>query len=190
MEGIRKEFREMVFLRAFKYAEIPTFKLVCGEVSRFYFNCKEVMTDPYGKFLIGELIFDRIAGLDVVSIGGLELGSVFISGAVSLTSYYRGSPIREFAVRKKPKDHGTTAKIEGRISQGDRVVVVDDVITTGGSTIDAIKAVVNAGAIVVKAIVLVDRQEFDGRKKIEEYCPIESLVTRAEIFDLYKTRVF
>ena len=96
-------------------------------------------------------------------IGGLELGSVPISSAVSLISQLEGQPIKEFIVRKEKKDHGIPAKVEGEFVAGEKVVVVDDVITTGGSTIKAIEAVQKLGLEVSKVVVLVDREEMNGR---------------------------
>jgi orotate phosphoribosyltransferase len=180
---------EIVLEKSFQYAEKPIFKLVSGGVSNFYFNCKPTMLDPEGKELIGRLIFARISDLEVAGIGGLELGSVPISSAVSLISQLEGKPIREFIVRKEKKDHGIPAKVEGDFSQGEKVVVVDDVITTGGSTIKAIEAVEDIGLKVAKVVVLVDREEMNGRQNIQKLCPeVEALITRSEVMELYKKR--
>jgi len=180
---------EIVLEKSFQYAEKPIFKLVSGGVSNFYFNCKPTMLDPEGKELIGRLIFAQIKDLEVSGIGGLELGSVPISSAVSLISQVEGKPIKEFIVRKEKKDHGVPAKVEGEFSQGERVVVVDDVITTGGSTIKAIEAVEDLGLEVAKVVVLVDREEMNGRQNIQKFCPeVEAHITRSEVIELYKKR--
>ena len=147
------------------------------------------MLDPEGKELIGQLIFSKIRDLDVAGIGGLELGSVPISSAVSLISQLEGKPIKEFIVRKEKKDHGIPAKMEGEFSAGEKVVVVDDVITTGGSTIKAIEAVEKMGLKVEKVVVVVDREEMNGRQSIEKYCPnVEALLTRTEVMEVYQER--
>jgi orotate phosphoribosyltransferase len=180
---------EIVLEKSFQYAEEPVFKLVSGGVSNFYFNCKPTMLDPEGKELIGRLVFAQIKDLEVSGIGGLELGSVPISSAVSLISQVEGKPIKEFIVRKEKKDHGVPAKVEGEFSQGERVVVVDDVITTGGSTIKAIEAVEDLGLEVAKVVVLVDREEMNGRQNIQKLCPeVEALITRSEVMELYEKR--
>jgi len=180
---------EIVLEKSFQYAEEPMFKLVSGGVSNFYFNCKPTMLDPEGKELIGRLVFAQIRDLEVSGIGGLELGSVPISSAVSLISQLEGKPLKEFIVRKEKKDHGIPAKVEGDFSQGERVVVVDDVITTGGSTIKAIEAVEDLGLKVAKVVVLVDREEMNGRQNIQKLCPeVEALITRSEVMDLYEKR--
>jgi orotate phosphoribosyltransferase len=189
MEAMKNRLMEIILEKSFQYAEEPIFKLVSGGVSNFYFNCKPTMLDPEGKELIGRLIFSEIRDLEVSGIGGLELGSVPISSAVSLISQLEGKPIREFIVRKERKDHGIPAKMEGEFAPGEKVVVVDDVITTGGSTIKAIEAVQDLGLTVAKVIVLVDREEMNGRENIQKLCPeVEALIKRSEVMALYNKR--
>jgi orotate phosphoribosyltransferase len=186
---MKNRLMEIILKKSFQYSEEPSFKLVSGGVSNFYFNCKPTMLDPEGKELIGRLIFSTIRDLEVAGIGGLELGSVPISSAVSLISQLEGQPIKEFIVRKEKKDHGIPAKVEGEFVAGEKVVVVDDVITTGGSTIKAIEAVQKLGLEVPKVIVLVDREEMNGRQKIEKLCPeVEPLIKRTEVMARYKKR--
>jgi orotate phosphoribosyltransferase len=190
MEKMKNRLLEIVLEKSFQYAEEPVFKLVSGGVSNFYFNCKPTMLDPEGKELIGRLVFAKIRDLDISGIGGLELGSVPISSAVSLISQLEGKPLKEFIVRKEKKDHGIPAKMEGEFAPGERVVVVDDVITTGGSTIKAIETVENLGLKVAKVIVLVDREEMHGRQNIQKLCPeVEALITCSEVMELYKQRI-
>lgn len=189
MEKKKERLLEMILEKSFQYADEPVFKLVSGATSKFYFNCKPVMLDPEGKELIGRLIFHRIKGLGVTAVGGLELGSVPISGAVSLISQLEGKPIKEFIVRKEMKDHGVAARIEGELAPGDRVAVVDDVITTGGSTLKAMNVLKESGIQVVKVVVLVDRQEFRGKESIERYCPqVEALLELSEVMARYRAR--
>ena len=121
--------------KSFKIRFDPSFTLVSGRQSYYYFNCKPTYLDPEGKELIGRMMFEILRGKSIEAIGGMELGSVPISGAVSLISQLEGEPIAEFIVRKTEKDHGDVAKIEGTIKLGMKVAVVDDVITTGGSNI-------------------------------------------------------
>jgi orotate phosphoribosyltransferase len=186
---MKDRLMEIILAKSFQYSEEPAFKLVSGGVSNFYFNCKPTMLDPEGKELIGRLIFSTIRDLQVAGIGGLELGSVPISSAVSLISQLEGQPIKEFIVRKEKKEHGIPAKVEGECVAGEKVVVVDDVITTGGSTIKAIEAVQKLGLEVSKVVVLVDREEMDGRQNIEKLCPqVEALINRSEVMERYKKR--
>jgi orotate phosphoribosyltransferase len=121
-------------------------------------------------------------------VGGLTLGADPIAYAVSYTSFLENQSVETFIVRKKAKEHGMMHRIEGNVSRGDRVVVVDDVITTGGSTLQAMEAARQAGLEVVKTMVLVDRQE-GGREKIEETgIPFESMLTREEVMQYYRDR--
>ena len=189
VNSMKDRLMEIILEKSFQYTEEPSFKLVSGGVSNFYFNCKPTMLDPEGKELIGRLIYSKIRDLEVAGIGGLELGSVPISGAVSLISQLEGHPIKEFIVRKEKKDHGIPAKVEGELVAGEKVVVVDDVITTGGSTIKAIEAVEKLGLEIAKVVVLVDREEMNGRQNIEKHCPdLEALIERSEVMALYIKR--
>ena len=189
VSGMKNRLMEIILEKSFQYSEEPIFKLVSGGVSNFYFNCKPTMLDPEGKELIGRLIFSTIRDLQVAGIGGLELGSVPISSAVSLISQLEGQPIKEFIVRKEKKDHGIPAKVEGEFVAGEKVVVVDDVITTGGSTIKAIEAVQKLGLEVSKVVVLVDREEMNGRQNIERLCAeVEPLIKRTAVMARYKKR--
>lgn len=184
---------KLIYEKAFQYSEIPSFKLASGQVSNYYFNCKAVTLSPEGLYLIGNIIYEMIAYLGVKAIGGLTLGADPIAMAVSYTSYLKGNPISAFVVRKKPKEHGTMQWIEGNIKEGDSVVVVDDVITTGNSVIKAITHLKEAGVFVRKVIVLVDRQE-GGRQNILKFLSecgfpqdLDALILRDEVMRLHKT---
>lgn len=186
---MKERLKELILQYTFQYSDTPSFKLAHGGVSQFYFNCKRVTLDPEGQYLIGNLMFEAISDLDVQAIGGLTLGADPIANAVAYTSWVKGRPIQSFVVRKKEKDHGVVSLVEGKVKPGDRVVVVDDVVTTGGSTLQAIAACRLAGFEVLRAMVLVDRQEMHGRENILKEVPqVEALVTRDEIMELYRKR--
>jgi len=185
---MKERLKQLVLDHAFQYSETPKFKLVHGGTSQFYFNCKRVTLDPEGQVLIGNLIFQAIKDLRVHAIGGLTLGADAIANAVAYTSWLEHQPIQSFVVRKKAKDHGTASLIEGKVKPGDRVVVVDDVITTGGSTLQAIAACRDSGLSVVKIVVLIDRQEMQGRESILKEVPdVQALLTREEVMALYRS---
>lgn len=193
IEEMRERLTRLIYERAFKYSEKPVFKLVSGALSNYYFNCKTVTLSPEGMYLIGHIIFDMISPLNVRGIGGLTLGADPISNAVAYTSYLKGKPLEAFTVRKKAKEHGTMQWIEGNINSGDSVVVVDDVITTGSSTIQAITRLKEAGVLVRKVVVLVDRQE-GGRENILKFLgecgfpqELEAVVTRQEVMAIHKS---
>jgi orotate phosphoribosyltransferase len=156
----RARLFEIIRDRSFGYGDVT---LASGRKSHYYFNLKPTMLDAEGAALLAELTLDAFAGERVDYVGGLEMGAVPIAGAIAQLSFLRGKPISAFFVRKKPKDHGAKLAIEGlapgETLQGKRVVVVEDVTTTGGSALKAIEAVRDAGAEVVLVLTLVDREE-------------------------------
>ena len=192
---MKERLVELIYEKSFKYSEEPAFKLVSGRVSNYYVNCKTVTLHPEGMYLIGNIIFGMIRNLPAAGIGGLTLGADPIADAVAYTSYLKGKPIEAFVVRKNAKSHGTMQWIEGNLKTGDNVVIVDDVITTGKSTIEAINRVREAGLTIVKVIALVDRQE-GGYEAVEKavadikagYRVVEAVVTREELMDLHRSR--
>lgn len=182
---MKNELIELIIEKSLKISDIPVYELSSGAKSDFYIDCKMTTCNPKGQFLIGNLIFDKIVNLNIKAIGGLTLGADPIANAVSYASGIKGHPINSFIVRKTPKGHGLKKIIEGDIKQGDKVVIVDDVVTTGASTIEAIRKAKEFGLEIVKVIVLVDRQE-GGRKNIlNEGFEFESIVTKEELIYAY-----
>jgi orotate phosphoribosyltransferase len=176
---------QLIIEKAFRYNEEPVFKLVSGRMSNYYFNCKAVTLYPEGMHLIGNLIFELVQDLGAKGIGGLTLGADPIAYAVSYTSYLKGNPVEAFVVRKTAKSHGTMQWIEGNITKGDRVVIVDDVITTGKSTIEAITRAQEAGLEIVKVIALIDRQ-VGGKEAIEALGhKLTAVISREEVMERY-----
>jgi orotate phosphoribosyltransferase len=183
---LKTKLLELILKKAFKYSEEPIFKLVSGRMSNYYFNCKAVALHPEGMYLIGNIIFDFIKGLNIKGIGGLTLGADPIAYAVAYTSYLKGRPVEAFIVRKAPKSHGTMQFIEGNVKKGDKVVIVDDVITTGKSTIEAITRAKEAGLEIVKVLAFIDRQE-GGKEAIEALgYKVDSVITKDEVMELYR----
>lgn len=165
------------------------FTLRSGAKSNYYIDCRLTTLDPQGAWLVGQLMHDLIRkeqaarGVNVVAVGGLTMGADPVALATGMYSHLAKDdpPFQVFTVRKTPKDHGTTKLIEGNFKKGDSVVVIDDVVTRGESTIAAINAVKNEGGAVAFAAVLVDRQE-GGRQKIEEMGHrLVALFTRKEL---------
>ena len=183
---MKNRLMELIIEKAFRYSEEPVFRLVSGKMSNYYFNCKAVTLCPEGMYLTGNLIFDLIKDLRVKGIGGLTLGADTIAYATAYTSYLRGMPVEAFIVRKTAKAHGTMQWIEGNIAKDDMVVIVDDVITTGKSTIEAITRSQQAGLEIVKVIALIDRQE-GGKEAIAAIgYQLTSIITREEVMELYR----
>jgi orotate phosphoribosyltransferase len=180
---MKQEFIELICAKSFKYSETPSFKLVSGKMSKFYVNCKPTTLSPRGMFLTGHLVFEAIKELNVDGVGGLTFGADPIAIAASFVSEIKQSPVNAFSIRKTKKDHGIVKWVEGDITPGGRVVIIDDVATTGGSTIKAIERARLEGLDVVKVVILVDRQEGgveNIRKHIED---VTSIVTRDELIE-------
>ncbi len=183
---MREKLLQLLVEKSFKYSKEPTFKLASGKTSNYYIDCKKVTLNAESLLLVGNLVYEKIKDISVKGIGGLTLGADPIAVAGSLVSVQNGLNVSPFVVRKEAKGHGTGAYIEGIIKEGDDVVVIDDVITTGGSTIKAIERARKAGFNIVKAIVLVDREE-GGREAIEALdVPVDPIFTKTELFEFYK----
>ncbi|MCL4492236.1 MAG: orotate phosphoribosyltransferase [Nitrospirae bacterium] len=190
---MKNKLIRLIYEKAFKYSEEPVFKLVSGRMSNYYFNCKTVTLNPEGMYLTGNVIFEMIRDLPARGIGGLTLGADPIANAVAYTSYIKSKPIEAFVVRKTAKSHGTMQWLEGNVKAGDKVVIVDDVITTGKSTIEAIARAREAGLEIIKVIALVDRQE-GGYEAVAEsvkdmkagYKLVESVITRDDVMALHR----
>lgn len=150
------------------------FTLVSGQMSHYYFDSKFTTLDPEGSYLTASLLLEEMRrnGIEAEAIGGLTLGADPIVAAVAAISYARKgefAPLRAFIVRKEPKRHGTQRFIEGfEPKAGTPVVIVDDVCTTGGSTLKAIHAAEEAGMKVAAVLCLVDREQ-GGREALEDY---------------------
>ncbi len=167
------------------------FTLASGKESDLYVDCRVTALDPVGATLVGSLGWQKVKSEilsqfpDVAAIGGMTMGADPISLAVGMTSALLGEekPIQVFTVRKEPKGHGRGRRIEGNFQSGDSVIVVDDVITTGGSTLKAIDAIEEEGGKVVAALVLVDREE-GGREAIEARgIPVYPLYSRSTLLN-------
>src|SRR3954471_18211065 len=137
--------------------------LASGRKSDFYFNLKPTMLDPEGAALLAELTYEALKDDGLDYIGGLEMGAVPLAGAIAQLSWIKGHPIAAFFVRKKPKEHGARLAVEGLAKgeslQDKRVVILEDVTTTGGSALKAVETVREAGGDVVLVFTMVDREE-------------------------------
>jgi orotate phosphoribosyltransferase len=167
--------------KSFQYRETPSFRLVSGRTSHYYVNCKPTTLSSQGMFLVGHLVFDAVTDLEPDGVGGMTFGADPIAVAAAFASHLRGRPFQAFSIRKTRKNHGIVRWMEGELKPGDRVVVVDDVATTGGSTIQAVKRAREEGMEVLRAVILVDRQE-GGLEAIAQHVPqVRAIVTRNEL---------
>lgn len=186
IDKMKARLIEIIIEKSFQYRDNPPFTLASGKTSNYYFNCKPTTLDPEGMNLIGGILFQMLAHADVTAAGGLTLGADALANALALISYQQGKPIKAFIVRKDVKGHGTKSALEGGVRAGERVVIIDDVITTGGSTITAIEKAKGAGLVIDRVIALIDREE-GGRENILAHIPrVDAVVTRSEIMAVYK----
>jgi orotate phosphoribosyltransferase len=177
------EHSTLIALLAERSAKRGQFTLASGKQSTFYIDARLTTMSPEGLSIIGPLALSVLGESDwrVDAVGGLTLGADPISYAISYASARSGHPLRAFTVRKEAKGHGTGRLLEGPFRRGDRVAVIEDVITTGGSALRAIDAVQAAEGIVAGVLALVDREE-GGRQAIERTgVPVVALSTAGQI---------
>lgn len=163
MSTARQELLEMLAHKSFRLGE---FQLSSGSTSDYYIDCRATTLDARGAQLVGEVFLAEIReqGWEADAIGGLTMGADPIVVAVAVTS----GTIHGFLVRKAEKQHGTGQRIEGFREKGAQVVIVDDVCTTGSSTVQAIEAAREYGFEVVGVMCLVERQDAHGRPSVEK----------------------
>ncbi len=147
--------------------------LASGRKSHYYINCKKTTFMPEAMPLLGRLFFERIKAVEqrdsqhIDAVGGLTLGADPIAYAIAYHSALQGAPIQAFSVRKEPKAHGAQKWVEGFEEAGARVAIIEDVITTGASTLRAIEGARHAGFTIAAVLALVDRQE-GGREELSK----------------------
>jgi orotate phosphoribosyltransferase len=179
------EHVQLIHLLASRSARRGQFTLASGRQSTLYIDARLTTMSPEGLVVIGSLGLKTIRDTwKADAVGGLTLGADPISYAISYASALTDQPLRAFTVLKEAKTHGTGKLIEGPFQSGDRVVVIEDVITSGGSALKAVAAVQAAGGAVVGVLALVDREE-GGREAIEAAgIAVVSLVTAQELMPL------
>ena len=158
----------LVQMLATRSARRGTFTLASGRQSDLYIDARLTTMSPDGLAIIGPLALERMRarGWAPDAVGGLTLGADPVSYAIAHSSALANTPLRAFTVRKEAKTHGTGKVIEGPFQSGDKVVVIEDVITTGGSALRAAEAIRAAGGVIVGVLAVVDREE-GGREALE-----------------------
>jgi len=183
---VKQELIDILCHKSFKYSSEPVFKLVSGKTSSFYVNCKPTTLSPRGMYLSGHLIFEAIKDCRAHGVGGLTFGADPMAIATAFVSEMKKAPLKAFSIRKEKKDHGISRWIEGDMQAGEKVVILDDVATTGGSTIKAVERARAEGLHVVKAVILVDRQE-GGLENIRLHVPdVIAIVSREDLLTRYR----
>lgn len=177
----RERLKEII---AEKSLTTGNFTLASGAKSTYLFDLKTTLLDPEGASLTADLILENIAKEDVDAVGGLELGACPIVSSVCVKSFIAGRPIKSFYVRKERKDRGSNKLIEGgKINEGDRVIILEDVTTKGGSVMSAINTVKEQGGVILKVLSVVNRLEGAKENLAKEGIDLDSLFTRDD-FDI------
>jgi orotate phosphoribosyltransferase len=173
MSAAETQLLELLKERSFKRG---TFRLASGDVSDYYIDGKMTQVFSEAAHLIGETLYERTKDLAFDAIGGLEVGAVPLTTAAVISYHLHGRKMEGFWVRDKTKAHGTQKLIEGNLKPGSRVVILDDVITRGSSSVKAIEGVRQIGCEVVLVVALVDRlqgaEELFRRHGIENFQPV------------------
>ncbi|NPA39903.1 MAG: orotate phosphoribosyltransferase [Thermodesulfobacteria bacterium] len=196
IQGIKllniKIYKEMllnyILERAFIYSPENPIVLSSGRTSPYYIDCRKITLFSESFDIVGELFWQEVKYLGVDAVAGMSLGADPIVGAVLAKAAEENYPLEGLLVRKEPKSHGTRRQIEGNVRDGMMGVVVEDVVTTGGSVLKAVKALEQEGVNVLKIIALVDREE-GGREAIEEKgYQFQAFFTLKEIVDAYTSK--
>jgi orotate phosphoribosyltransferase len=182
IEGGASRQRALVALLAALSYRHGTFTLASGKQSDFYVDVKQTVMTARGTALVGQCLLDRLAEHGITSVGGMAVGAVPLITCALAAAAGRNYALDGFFVRKQVKDHGTSAKLDGRFDPEARIALVEDVVTTGGSTLDAVDAVEAAGGKVALIITVVDREENEGMARLAERAEVvEALTTRTSI---------
>jgi orotate phosphoribosyltransferase len=177
----RARLLEIVRAKSFVKGDVV---LASGERSTYYFDMKPSMFDPEGAALLCDLIFARLKTIACDFVGGLEMGAVPLISPLNAKSFAAGRPIAGFFVRKQPKGHGTKKRIEGVSDlSGKSVVIVEDVTTTGGSAMIAVKELQEAGATVTLVISILDREQGAAALYKEAGIPFQSLFKASDFLN-------
>jgi orotate phosphoribosyltransferase len=181
----RNGLKEILRETSLKSSREPIFRLASGTMSRHYVDCKQALSDPEARRLIGSLVAQILEPARFDAIGGLELGAYPIAISISDEIFRRSErKLSVFVVRKEPKIHGIKDLIAGNVKNGDRALIVEDVVTSGSSTVKAIRGARQAGLLVEKVIALLDREEGNGRANLEaEGVKFDSLFRLSELID-------
>jgi len=174
-----KSLKERLFVLLEKEAlKRGEFILSSGKTSNYYLDGRVITLSPEGAYLIGNIILHSIAEENIDAVGGPTLGADPITGAVAVLSHINKIPVKTFIVRKAMKEHGMQRQIEGpELKKGSRVILVDDVATTGKALIEAKAALDGLGVKVVRAIVIVDRCEGAAENLSKAGLKLDSIFT-------------
>lgn len=178
--NLRDELIRHITTHALKKGE---FTLTSGKKSNYYINGKLTTLDARGAYLVARIFLAMIADDVPDAIGGLTLGADPVIGAMLSLAGLEDLKLKGFIVRKEAKGHGTRSQVEGPLSGNERVAVIEDVVTTGGSSLKAIKALKELGCSVTRVLAIVDREEGGRQNLASEGYRLESVFTARELLD-------
>src|SRR4051812_25420968 len=182
-ESARDRLLDLLVRHAYLYDPDGKIELSSGQLSHEYIDCKAALTFPEALAAAGDVLVARLRP-EVQAVGGLTMGADPLATGTSLRSAGTAHPVRWFSVRKEPKGHGLKKMIEGTLPPQTRVAILEDVVTLGGSTLDAIDRSQFAGHLVVQVLTLVDREQ-GGMPKIQAAVPnvpVESIFKKSELY--------
>lgn len=175
----KERLRELILEKALKFGD---FTLASGAKSSYYIDGRQVTLDGEGAYCLARCVLQQLEGEQVAAVGGMALGADPISSATAAVGAAMGRKLDAFMVRKEPKDHGTAGQVEGPLERGTAVAMVEDTVTTGGSTLKAIAAVERERqARVALVIAMVDRQQGGAEAFEEAGYRFEALFTVEEL---------
>lgn len=185
MYALKKRLAKLLIEKSYKEGN---FTLASGKKSEYYFDCRQTALHPEGAWLIGSLFFDLIKDLPICGVGGMTLGSDPLITATSIISYEKDRPLNGFIVRKESKGHGTNQYVEGlaNFNSGDQVVLLEDVITTGGSILTACERAEAVGLKVIQICSVLDREEGGCEKLTSAGYELKALFHRNELLEIAK----
>ena len=170
----RQQLIDLFRQRALKFGD---FTLASGKKSTYYLDGKQITLHSEGLRLVSEGLLDLLADVSFDAIGGMSIGADPVVGGVLTAAAARGRELCGFLVRKEPKGHGTQRYIEGPVAPGMKVVIIDDVVTTGGSALQSVDRIIEFGCEVVHAVGIVDRLEGGAANFAARHLPFRSLLS-------------
>lgn len=192
MSPISAEYRErLLHLLAERALFFGDFTLASGKKSDHYFDCRKITRSPEGLFLIGHVFYDTIMTIDPETngIGGMTMGADPICDAVSVVSFINNKPIETVIVRKEEKTHGMSKDLVGNIDKISKIAIVDDVFTTGGSTLKAIDVIEKYPNVsIIGAIALVNREEGAKENLAARGIKASAIFTKSEILNFARSK--
>jgi len=185
---LKDEITPYLLERAFQYSPDKPFVLASGKESPYYLDCRRITLYAPSYKLIGELFWEELRYTDIEGVAGMSMGADPLVCSILYAALEEGRVLEGILIRKEPKKYGTQKQLEGNFWEGMKVAVVEDVVTTGGSLLKAIKACEKEALQIREVLALVDREE-GGKELIKEHgYELKSFFTLSEILNLYHQR--